>query len=85
MYCMVILSVDCATTISIQQRPACPLPESSVSYIGPMAVPGGSVSRQYLRLYLGVFGFKIPIIPSGSILKYLGHLYQLLVTLFYPN
>ena len=30
---LVILSLDCAATISIQRRPACPLPESSVSYI----------------------------------------------------
>ena len=28
---LVILSLDCATTISKQRRPACPLPESSVS------------------------------------------------------
>ena len=32
-----------------------------------MAVPRGSVSRQYLQLYLGVFGFEIPKTPSGSI------------------
>ena len=30
---LVILSLDCTTTISIQRRPACPLPESSVSQI----------------------------------------------------
>ena len=30
---LVILSLDYTTTISIQRRPACPLPESSVSYI----------------------------------------------------
>ena len=30
---LVILSLDCATTISKQRRPACPLPESSVSQI----------------------------------------------------
>ena len=35
-----------------------------------MALPRGSVSRRYLQLYLGVFGFKIPRTPSGSIYRY---------------
>ena len=35
-----------------------------------MAVPRGSVSRRYLQLYLGVFGFNIPRTPSGSIYRY---------------
>ena len=36
-----------------------------------MAVPRGSVSRRYLQLYLGVFGFKCPRNHPGSIYKYL--------------
>ena len=34
-----------------------------------MALPGGSVSRQYLRLYLVVFGLKIPISYNSSFIR----------------
>ena len=51
----------CAKTISIQRRPTCRINGGT----------GGSVSRQYLPLYLIVFGLKIHITHSGSILKYL--------------
>ena len=62
------MSLLCKNDIDIAETSVSTTRVQRVIY---MALPGDSVSRQYLRLYLVVLGLKIPITSSGSILKYL--------------